>query len=256
MTSALTLSKVGSARTILIVGFLAALELLCRAGIIDRVTLIPPTEMAGALWQILRSGRYDADFAFTSYNIMAALAVAIGGGFVTGALLHALPRLRRILEPLLSAYYAVPTFVFYPLLVVIFGVGRTALIVIGALFGLVAVVVNTLLGLDHVPPVIVKNAAIMRIDPVRRLVLLRLPAALPHFITGIKLAVSYAVIGVVGGEFILATEGIGKRIAYAYDNFDSRTMYGLLLLLLCVVMLANGALSSWERRVHRRFGQR
>ena len=63
-------------------------------------------------------------------------------------------------------------------------------------------------------------------------------------------------IGIVAGEFILATAGIGKRIAFAYDNFDNRTMYGMLLLLLIGVMIVNGALSAWEKRLHRRFGQR
>jgi NitT/TauT family transport system permease protein len=249
------ITKVGVARTVLLIGVFLALELLCRARVIDRVTMIPPSEMATALWQILLSGQYDHDIGFTIYNVAAAIALAIVAGFLAGTLLHALPRLRRSVEPLLSAYYAVPTFVFYPLLVVIFGIGRTALIVIGALFGVVAVIVNIMLGLDHVPPVMPKTGAILRLGPARQLFLLRLPAAAPHFITGIKLAVAYSVIGVVGGEFILATEGIGKRIAYAYDNFDGRTMYGLLLFLLVIVMVVNGVLSSWEKRVHRRFGQ-
>ena len=77
--------------------------------------------------------------------------------------LHSDPdRLRRPLVPLLSAYYAVPTFVFYPLLIVAFGVGRTALIVMGALFGIVAMIVNTTLGLDHVPPAVDRTGARVR----------------------------------------------------------------------------------------------
>ena len=145
---------------------------------------------------------------------------------------------------------------FYPLLIVAFGVGRTALIVMGAMFGVVAMIVNTTLGLDHVPPAVAKTGAILRLGGLRQLMLMRLPSAAPHLVTGVKLAVAYSVIGIVAGEFILATAGIGKRIASAYDNFDNRTMYGMLLLLLIGVMLVNGALSAWEKRLHRRFGQR
>ena len=83
-----------------------------------------------------------------------------------------------------------------------------------------------------------------------------MPSAAPHLVTGVKLAVAYSVIGIVAGEFILATSGIGKRIAFSYDNFDNKTMYGMLLLLLIGVMIINGALSAWEKRLHRRFGQR
>jgi NitT/TauT family transport system permease protein len=250
------ISKVGLVRTILIFGALAGLEILCRIGVINRVTMISPTEMVAALWNIIETGRFNQDIRFTACNIVAASVLAIGLGFFVGAGLHALPRVRRPIEPLLSAYYAVPTFVFYPLLIVAFGVGRTALIVMGAMFGVVAMVVNTMLGLDHVPPVIAKTASIMRLDPLRQLILIRLPAAGPHLVTGIKLSVAYSVIGIVAGEFILATAGIGKRVSFAYDNFDNKTMYGTLLLLLIAIMIVNGVLSAWEKRLHRRYGQR
>ncbi len=246
---------VGLTRAALCAGAFALLELLCRSAIIPRATMIPPSEMIAALWQMLHSGRADGDIAFTIVNTAAAVAVSVVLGFWLGAALHALPRARRVFEPLLSAYYAVPVFIFYPLLIVVFGVGRTALIAMGAMFGVVAMIVNTMIGLDRVPCVIGQTAAVMRLGPIRRLLLLRLPAAVPHVVTGVKLAVAYSVIGIVAGEFILATAGIGKRIAFGYQDFDNRTMYGMLLLLLILVMAANGALSRWEKRLHRRFGQ-
>lgn len=250
----LRVSRVALARTALILGAFAALEVLCRTQIIDRITMIPPTEMVQSLWQILLSGRFNRDIAFTIWNIVAAIGISVAGGFFVGALLHAVPRVRRAVEPLLSAYYAVPIFVFYPLLVVAFGVGRAALIAMGALFGIVAMVVNTMLGLDRVPSAILKTASIMKLGPWGSLVLVRLPAAAPHLVTGVKLAVAYSVIAIVAGEFILATAGMGKRIAFGYNDFDNPTMYGMLLLLLLLVMAVNGALSVWERQLHRRFG--
>lgn len=241
-------------RTALIVGAFVALEILCRVQVIDRITMIPPTEMLRSLWQILASGRFNDDIAFTIWNTAVAIALSVAGGFLAGAILHAVPRVRRTVEPLLSAYYAVPIFVFYPLLVVAFGVGRASLIAMGALFGIVAMIVNTMLGLDRVSAVIVKTASVMKLDPWSSLILVRLPAAGPHLVTGVKLAVAYTVIAIVAGEFILATAGIGKRIAFGYNDFDNPTMYGMLLLLLALVMVVNGALSVWERRLHRRFG--
>jgi NitT/TauT family transport system permease protein len=250
------LSKVALARVLILLGALSALELLCRAGTIDRVTMIPPSEMLVALWQIIESGKFKQDILFSTYNIVAASILAIVLGFLFGAALHAWPRARRVVSPLLAAYYAVPTFVFYPLLIVAFGTGRTALIVMGTIFGVVAMMVNTMLGLDRVPLAVSKTGAIMRLGPMRSLFLVRLPAAAPHLVTGIKLAVAYGVIGIIAGEFILATAGVGKRVSFAYDNFDNKTMYGMLLLLLIGVMFINGLLTIWEKRLHRRFGQR
>jgi NitT/TauT family transport system permease protein len=218
--------------------------------------MIPPSEMVYALFDIVRSGRFNSDIVFTFYNTIAATGLAIVVGFLVGAGLHAWPRLRRLIDPLLSAYYAIPTFVFYPLLIVVFGVGRTALIVMGAMFGIVAMIVNTVLGLDHVPSAVGRTGKILKLGALRQLILIRLPAAAPHLVSGIKLAVAYSVIGIVAGEFILATSGIGKRVAFAYDNFDNKTMYGMLLMLLIAVAAVNGCLSTWEKRLHRRFGQR
>ena len=249
-------SKVALTRALILLGALFALELLCHTGIINRVTMIPPSEMFVALWQIIETGKFKQDILFSTYNIAAASILAIVAGFLFGASLHAWPRARRVVSPLLSAYYAVPTFVFYPLLIVAFGTGRTALIVMGTIFGVVAMMVNTMLGLDRVPLSVAKTGAIMRLGPMRRLFLVRLPAAAPHLVTGVKLAVAYAVIGIIAGEFILATAGIGKRVSFAYDNFDNKTMYGMLLLLLIGVMVINGLLTIWEKRLHRRFGQR
>ena len=248
-------SRVAIARAALIIGAFLALEVLCRTGVIDRITMIPPSEMLLSLWRILASGRFNDDIAFTIWNSAAAIGISVAGGFFLGALLHAVPRVRRVIEPLLSAYYAVPIFVFYPLLVVAFGVGRAALIAMGALFGIVAMVVNTMLGLDRVPSVIIKTASILKLGPWTSLLLVRLPGAAPHLVTGVKLAVAYSVIAIVAGEFILATAGMGKRIAFGYNDFDNPTMYGMLLLLLMLVMVVNGALSAWERQLHRRFGQ-
>lgn len=250
------LANVIVARIVVLTALVTALELLCRLGAINRVTMIPPTQMVGAGWRILASGQFNNDIVFTMGNIAAAVALAVVLGLFAGAGLHALPRLRRLVEPMLSAYYAIPTFIFYPLLIVIFGVGRTALIVMGAMFAIVAMIVNTLLGLDRVPKVALQSAAMLRLNWFRQLVFIRLPAAAPYLVTGLRLAVAYSVIGIVAGEFILATSGMGKRIAFAYDNFDNNTMYGMLLLLLLSVIIVNGLLSSWERRLHRRVGLR
>jgi NitT/TauT family transport system permease protein len=242
-------------RLAVVVAAALALELLCRFGIINRLTMIPPTEMALALYRLLLAGKVNNDIAFTLRNIAAAIAIAVLGGFLIGAVIHAMPRVRRVFDPLFSAYYAVPTFVLYPLMIVIFGIGAMSLIVMGAAFGIVAMIVNTLIGLDRVPRALLKTGRVMHLGPVRAMLLVRLPAAAPHLLTGFKLAVTYSVIGVVAGEFILATAGLGKRISFAYNDFDNATMYGLLLFILTVSVILNSLLHGWEQRLHRRWGR-
>jgi NitT/TauT family transport system permease protein len=215
--------------------------------------MVPPSEMATKLYADLASGRYTADIVFTFTNIAAAIAISVFAGAAIGIVIHAFPRLRRLTDPLLASYYAVPTFAFYPLLIVLFGINRWPLVAIGALFGIVAMILNTINGLDGIPPSMVKVGRVLRLNPWETMVRIKLPAATPSLFTGVKLAVTYSVIGVIAGEFILSVAGLGRRIKLAYDNLDNPTMYALLLLLLTVTVVLYFIVHSWERRIYSRW---
>jgi NitT/TauT family transport system permease protein len=230
------------------------LELLCRSSIINRFTMIPPSEMVLALGQVVATAPWFwSDVSYTLGNLAAAIALSVIGGFLIGLLVHAIPRLRCVLDPIFTSYYSVPTFVLYPLLIVFFGIGPTSLIVLGALFGIVAMIVATVTAIDRIPRVLLKVARVSRLGPIRTALLMKLPAASPHLMTGLRLAVAYSVIGIIAGEFILSTEGIGRRVALAYNNFDNQTMYGLLVLILGFVIVVNAALGAFEQALHRRW---
>jgi NitT/TauT family transport system permease protein len=241
-------------KALFVVLLVGVLELLCRTGIIDKHTMIPPTEMVTALFALARTATWFwPDVTYTLRNLVAAVALAVIAGFLGGLVVHAIPRLRRVLDPLFSSYYSVPTFVLYPMLIVIFGVGPASLIVMGSMFGVVAMLVSTLTAIDHIPRVLLKVARVSHLGPLRTAALIKLPAAAPHLFTGLKLAVAYSVIGVIAGEFILATAGVGRRIAFSYNNFENHTMYGMLLFILTLVVIINTLLQAVERRIHQRW---
>jgi NitT/TauT family transport system permease protein len=218
--------------------------------------MIPPSAMVVAALRLLTDGAIQRDLLFTLTNTAAAIVIAVIAGFVIGILLNAVPRLRRIVDPLLAAYYAVPTFIFYPLLVAMLGLNRAPLIAIGAVLGVVAMTVNTLAGLDRIPRVYLRTAAALRMSPFATALLVQLPAATPHLVTGVKLAVSYSIVGTIAGEFILSVAGLGRAMSLAYNNLDNATMYGLMLILIVTVTLINLVIYEWERAVHRRWGLR
>jgi len=246
------MTRAGRIRVAIIGGVAATLEFACRAGWIDPVSVIPPSQMVAGAYRLLASGEYYADILLTLENVGLALLISIAFGFLGGLLLHRLPRLRRAIDPLLASYYAVPTFLFYPLFIVLLGLNRWPLVAIGVLFGVVAMMLNTLLGFDRVPLVLNKAARVMRLTRTQEIALVRLPACAPYIFTGVKLAIVYCFIGVIAGEFVLSGAGFGFKIAFAYNNFDNPTMYGLMLLLLLLVGGVNMLLYYWERRLYAR----
>jgi NitT/TauT family transport system permease protein len=241
-------------RVTLVVGAVLLLEALCRTGVIQPVTMIPPSRMAGGLIALFQNGKVYPPLTKTMGNVATAFVLSVGVGFLLGLMIHAAPRLRRALDPWLASYYAVPFFVFYPLLIVIFGMNDLPIVVIGFLFGVVAMLLNTLNGLDRVAQVLLKTGRVLRMGPARTALQIRLPAAAPYLLTGVKLSVAYSFIGVIASEFILSGAGLGYTIAYAFNNFDNLTMYSLMLLVLLIVVAVNSVLHVWEQRMLRQRG--
>jgi NitT/TauT family transport system permease protein len=222
-------------------GVVLLLEFCCRAGLIDPMAVIPPSEMFLSMIALIASGDLAPNIVQTFSTVGAAFFFSVALGTLLGAVVHAIPRLRRATEPLLASYYSVPTFIFYPLLVALLGLSMAPLVVLGVLSATPAVLISTLSGLDNVPPVLRKVARVHRLGRARTLWLIVLPAALPYLFSGFKLALSYALIG-----------GLGYAISFAYQSFDTVAMYGLMLFVLLVAVAANGVLYVWEGKLARR----
>ena len=144
-------------------------------------------------------------------------------------LLYRLPRLRRALDPLLASYYAIPTFIFYPLFIVLFGLNRWPLVAIGYVFAVVAMAMNTLEGIRTCAAGVARERRGRCACPSRADACAsdRCPSCAPYLLTGAKLVIVYAFIGVIAGEFVLSGAGFGHadriRLQQLRQSDDVRT---------------------------------
>jgi NitT/TauT family transport system permease protein len=245
---------IGLLRVAVIFLLLAFLETLCRIGVIDNFTMPPPSRILQDLERMLSSGKLNSAIAKTLSNAAIAFVLAVSFGVAAAVLIHAKRTLREALDPLFATYYAIPVLAFYPLFIIIFGLGSAPKILIAFMLGVVAVIVNTLNGLDRVPRVLLKSARIARLGQTQTALKITLPYAAPFILTGVKFAIAYALIGIIGSEFIMSTDGMGFEIAFAYNNFDNATMYPLIALVVLVSISTNMLLGIWERRILTRRG--
>jgi NitT/TauT family transport system permease protein len=239
----------GRVRFALGLALVLLLEALCRFGVINRFAMIPPSEILWHLGRILVGGTMGPAITKTLSNVAIACVSAIVAGVVLGALIQRWHALRETLDPVFAAYYAIPVYAFYPLFIVIFGLGDVPQVLIGFMLGLVAVIVNTFNGLDRVPRVLLKTARIHRLSPLAIALKVTLPYAVPYIFTGIKLAVAYSFIGVIGAELIMSRTGLGYEIGYAYNNFDNAVMYPLIVFVLAVAATVNTMFFIWEKKM-------
>jgi len=235
-------------RTALLVSAVLLLELLCRYGVISPLQLTAPSRMVTTLAGLMGTADFWHHAVKTVSNICIAIILATVFGFLLGLLLYRFPRLRRAMEPIIASYYALPFFVLYPLAIVIVGMNDTSIILMGFAYALVAMITNTLSGLDRIPPVLAKTGRSFRMGRLETALLLQLPAAAPYIFTGIKLVLGYGMAGIIGSEFILSDSGIGHSIAFAYEGFRSEQMYALLLFVIILVTILLTAVNILEKR--------
>ncbi len=241
-------------RILILAAVVGGLEVLCLTHVIDNLTMPPPHRIVQDLVRMLIKGSLYGAIGKTLRNAGIALFFAIVVGIAFAAAIHRFRNVRWCLDPLFATYYAVPVFAFYPLFLVLFGLGDAPQILIAFMLGVVAVIVNTLDGLDRVPRVLTKAARMSRLGPIETAWRVNLPFAAPYILTGVKLAVAYSVIGIIGAEFIMSRGGMGYEISFAYSNFDNATMYPLILLILILSIAVNTSLAHWEKALLRRRG--
>lgn len=250
------MSRAALYRLLIFAAVVGAFEVLCATGAIGKLTMQPPHRMVTDLIGILRRGALNAAIAKTLTNAGTAFLLAMAVGVASALVLHRFRPVREGLDPLFATYYAIPIFAFYPLLIILFGLGDLPQILIAFMLAVVAVIVNTLNGLDRVPAVLLKTARVNRLGPVATALSVTLPFAAPYILTGAKFAVAYALIGIIGAEFIMSRGGMGYEISFAYNNFDNATMYPLILMILAVSILLNFAFASVEKHLLLRRGLR
>ncbi len=246
----------------------AVWEMLPRAGLVRPATLEPASVILARLGEIVLTGNIPSPYfaragsptlgshlSATLGSIVVSYAGAVVLGTVAGVVLWRMPLLARVLQPYLVVYYALPLFALYPLFVLLFGVGFVPIVLLGFLFAVVVVMVNTALGFRRVDEEIYpKVGRSLGLDGVRMYLLIYLPGAAPYIFSGWKLGLAYSTISVVASEFLISVRGLGHVIDRSYRNFETANTYAGVLLVIGSVMLVNGVLGRLERRLYRGIG--
>ncbi len=214
----------------------AAWQGLASLASVDDLTLASPVEVIHALgadWRLL------ADNALvTLVEVVLGLAIAIGAGVSSAIAMHMVRPLREAAYPLLVASQAIPIVVLAPLFVLALDYGIGPKLAIVALICFFPITVNLMDGLGSVDASVLK---LMRSLGASRLATLRkveLPASLPSFFSGLRVAASISVIGAVFGEWAGAEEGLGRLVLLGNNQLQTPRVYaGVVLLAAMAVAL-------------------
>ncbi|WP_332815085.1 ABC transporter permease [Ramlibacter sp.] len=235
-----------TARWILLGALLVAWEAAPRLGLIHTLFLPPLTDALQAAWRSWPM--YLENTVVTLWQILAALAIACGGGIALGALIGSVPGLRRSMTPLLSSAYAIPLVVLYPLMAAWFGIGASSQIAFAGLYGIIPAALATAAGIQSIDPQLSLTARSMGATLGQRIVHVVLPAAIPSVLNGIRIGGALAIVGVVLAQMLVSTEGLGFVITTYRTMLDGAHVFAAILFVLAIALAFDWCVGLLERR--------
>lgn len=213
--------------TILII--IALWELVCSVFAVPTYLLPPPTDVFALMVQRADLLLYHA--TVTSIEIVVGFALSIAIGITLALLITNYRFFERAIYPLLIVSQAVPKAALAPIFIVWFGLGWEPKVIVVILIAFFPIVIDLVAGIRSVPQSMHKLARSMgasRFDTMRKFVV---PHALPHFFSGLKVAITLAVSGAIIGEFVGADRGLGYLLLFANGQLDTNLMFASIIIL-------------------------
>ena len=244
--------KILALRAMILVAVLAAWELAARVG--NPLVYVPPSAALPALAELLRLRSYPdlADhLLLTAREIAVAYGLAVAAGLGVGFALGLNRVLGRAYGPILAALYAVPAVVWYPSLMLFFGLDAASKIAFGFLLGFFPVTLAVLAGIRQVNPHLVTVARSFGASSWKIFVSVMIPGMLFTLVGGLRTGLALSVLGVIVGEILGSKAGMGSLINHAYGLFRTTDYVALVLVTLVLIVATDGVASIVERRARR-----
>lgn len=175
------------------------------------------------------------------------LAVVIGMGL--GTLLALYPVFHNTVYPLIVAFQVVPKVALAPLFIVWFGLGTLNRVLLAFVIAFFPMVVNTYAGILSTDPLMVRMAHAFNASRWTVFLKIEFPNALPSIFSGLKIGITFAVIGIIVAEIVTAQKGLGYLIVFAEGNVDTPMLMAALTVLSLVGMILYAAVAAAEKLV-------
>lgn len=167
----------------------------------------------------------------TLNTIMIGFVVSILISLPLAVMITSSPLIANAIYPLLVLTQSIPKVALAPILVVVFGAGETSRVLVTFLVAFFPLVISVAAGLISVPPELIELSRSLKSTKLQELTRIRLPYAVPFVFSGLKLSITFAVVGAVVGEFVAADKGLGYQILSATAFFRTPVAFGSLVIL-------------------------
>ncbi len=233
---------------IAIMGFLLLWEYAMRKEWLQATFFGQPSGIAAYLWDGFVLGRkLWLELGYTIAGTLISFLVGSISALTLGLMFVMFPRLERALDPYLMVMNAMPRFALAPLFLLWFGLGIGSKIAVGTSLAFFIVLANTVAGIRGVSQDLVILSRSLGATPRQIFFKVTLPGAVPVIFSGLRLALIFSMLGVVGAEIIAAEHGLGQTLSYLQATFNMNGVMGLLALLAMLGMLVTQGMTQLEK---------
>jgi len=228
-------------------GAIALIQQLIEAGLISRFIVPLPTEIAGSFGRIIVEENVLGRLLLTAGEGLAASVLLTVVGVSLGVLLYRFRLLRLATETWIAALASAPIVLMYPLFLVVFGRSARTIVMIGFVAALPPVILKTLEGLAGTRRVLIDVGRSFNLTPAQQFWKILFPAALPSTFVGIRLGLIFALINIVGVEFLINFGGLGQLINELAERYDLPGTYAAICFVI-LVSICFFAVTGWIER--------
>jgi NitT/TauT family transport system permease protein len=238
-------------RRLIVLGALVLWELWTRLAGNSELIAAPSAIVRALFSDILSDSAIRSAIALTLFEVVSAYALAVVVGLALGLAIGSTSLSRRSLFPIILLLYAIPQVILLPLFTLGFGIGPAAKIAFGFSHGVFPIVVNVVAGMRNVNPLYLKAARSMgarQSDIIRNVTF---PHMVASFFTGLRLAMTMTLLGVILAELYVSTAGVGYFTRLFAETFDPAPLFALIGTLAIMAIGLNEIVRKIERRFTR-----
>ncbi len=226
-----------------IVALVGMYEGVARSGVIYKGVVPPLGAIAGAFVKIVIDPTFYRHFAVTAYEVAVGFAIALVIGVAAGILLGAKQLVGDVAAPFVDGLATAPKIIFFPIAMLLLGVGPPSKIALGALSAFFPIVLSVAAAARQMNPVLIRVGRSFNISQPQMVRKIYLPQLVPAIVTGVRLGLGLAIIGVLLGEVKLSDRGLGFLTIDHYNHSRIPQMYAMLLVVFIVAVGANAVMS-------------
>ena len=249
-TTAPSMRQVTVLRIVIVAIVLATWEAVSASGLLFRDVIPSLVAIGKSMIALLTGAEFYANLGTTATEVGAGLLIGGVSGLAVGIALGANRFLSHAYESLVLYLGPTPKIIFFPVMIMWFGVGAGSKIAMAAVSCFFPIAISVAAGMRQIDRVLIRVGRSFRATTWQMITAIYLPAMRQPILNGVRLGLGVAVIGTLLAETKLSNRGIGYLIIQAYARFDMPRMYALLIVLFIVAIAANALIGRLGRPRH------